>query len=192
MKTVVAVLVILALGVGIAPLALAASPQGLERHDLDQMDVAHAVKAFVHLAHHPQMFSQLPAEKAIFLLQGLNHLARNPFIDRDQLFEVQVRLTLRLLDLQVQRLQTVFPQPLLFPTDNASGKHRTMMQPMMGKMSMRDRLITKVDQFSFYSPRGCQLNQSKVARQNTLRHNLFVGPCQTVGEESWGFNVWKI
>jgi len=134
-----------------------------------------------HLKHHPYMVKELDAERSHWILKGFERLARMPFVDHDALFDLQFKLTMHLLDLQIAKLSHLAHKPY-----GRKPEHKPI------KLYSKDWGIEKIDSFRFHSARSCQLNQSKVARQNAWKRNIFVGPCQSGYGEGYAFNVWNV
>ncbi len=138
-----------------------------------------------HLKHHPYMVKELDAERIHWILKGFERLARMPFVDHDALFDLQFKLTMHLLDLQIAKLgHWDAPKPYGFEPERAPIK--------LAKPFQKDWGIEKIDSFHFHSAMGCQMNQSKVARQNAWKRNIFVGPCQSDYGPGYSFNVWNV
>jgi hypothetical protein len=85
-----------------APVALAESPR--DPHHMAKVDAHDAMEALMYLAKHPYQLKHMDAGKVMWLLKGVDHLSRLPYADHDKLFHMQVKLTLRLMDLQVKKL----------------------------------------------------------------------------------------
>lgn len=200
MKSSWIVLLVLALVIGLAPLALAqrAETCGSCMHKGDGAGHAanpHGIMdAVMHLKYHPMQIKALSPERIMWLLGGFKRLAKAPFVDQDALFDLQLKITLHLLDLQVMRLETIFPNPSFGKIGHSVKDHKgETYEPRGAKHHhMHRALITKVEGFDFYSSKGCQRNQAKITRQNSLNRNIFVGPCQTDSHAQWSFNVWKV
>jgi hypothetical protein len=162
-----------------------------EKMDMSKGDPHEMMMAMMQLKHNPKMLKALSAEKVIRILKGVERLARIPFVDQDALFDLQLKLTLHLLDLQIMRLHTT--ARFFGPSDHK--RHPVDLKPhsdfVKGRFPLPHAMIAKIDNFQFFTPIGCQLNQSKVARQNAMKRDIFVGPCQA-DDEAWSFNVWKL
>ena len=95
---------VLLLGVGVAPQALASSPPD----HMDKAEMHRALDVLMHLKHHPYKLKDIDAERAMWLLRGLKHLSWAPYVDQDALFDLQLKITLHLLDVQVKRLSHIY------------------------------------------------------------------------------------
>ena len=100
---------VMLLGVGMAPQAWASSPK--DHHPgayMSKQDAHRAMEAVMQLKQHPYRLKEMSAEKLTWLLRGLDHLSKMPFVDHKALFDLQLKLTLHLLDVQVKRLQHIY------------------------------------------------------------------------------------
>ncbi|HEY5596418.1 MAG TPA: hypothetical protein VIL47_04060 [Candidatus Bipolaricaulota bacterium] len=98
------------LGGVLAPLALAgAHPYQpmIYEHYMPKEEAHQMMEAVFYLKHHPGMLHQLNVERTMWLLKGVKHMQQIPFADQDALFDLQLNLSLHLLDLQVQRLHAM-------------------------------------------------------------------------------------
>ncbi len=119
------------LGGVLAPLALAnAHPHQpmIYEHYVPKEEAYQMMEAVFYLKHHPDVLHMLDAERTMWLLKGVKHMQQIPFADHDALFDLQLNLTLHLLDLQVQRLHAM----------TGYGHPMHGMPPMDMSMDMRD------------------------------------------------------
>jgi hypothetical protein len=179
-----------------------------------------AMDAILALRHHPHMLKELSAERAKWLLYGLEHMVRMPFADRDMLFDLQLRLTLHLLDVQVQRLHRMTlhmkpyrPYAPAYRKPMAAWDHKWMdwdrawkkphdhgyyyspYRPVLtvkrGMLRLPHMLGIKVKEMAFRSGMSCHLAQASATRHHAWDRDIFVGPCKQEGH-IWTFNVWHV
>lgn len=204
------------LGVGVAPQAWASSPK--DHHPgnvMSKEDAHHAMEAVMKLKHHPQMLKEMSVEKLTWLLRGMDHLSKMPFVDHKALFNLQLKLTLHLLDIQVKRLQHIYKYSY-YPWDYGymrgyhdydygygaygydkgymdhrkdDGYYRYPTMPVKHMHQMKGIMVKKMQ---FHSAQGCHLNQASATREHARHRSIFVGPCQQVGYDAWTFNVWWV
>lgn len=98
------------LGGVLAPLALASAhpyQPTIYEHYMPREEAHQMMEAVFYLKHHPGLVCKLDVEKTMWLLKGVKHMQQIPFADQDALFDLQLNLSLHLLDLQVQRLHAM-------------------------------------------------------------------------------------
>lgn len=98
------------LGGMLAPLAFAdAYPYQpmIYEHYMPKEEAHQMMEAVFYLKRHPDMMHVMDVEMTMWLLKGVKHMQQIPFADQDALFDLQLNLSLHLLDLQVQRLHAM-------------------------------------------------------------------------------------
>jgi len=125
----------------------------------------------------PRDYGAMHSEDVDKTMMVLKHLKHHPHMVK----ELSAELTMHLLDLQIAKLSHLAHKPY-----GRKPEHKPI------KLYSKDWGIEKIDSFRFHSARSCQLNQSKVARQNAWKRNIFVGPCQSGYGEGYAFNVWNV
>lgn len=134
------------LGGALAPAAFANEnpyPPLMYEHYGPKEEAHRMMEAVFHLKHHPHMLHMLDAEKTMWLIKGVKHLQQIPFADQDALFDLQLNLTLHLLDLQVKRLHAMtgygypmHPMPPMGMHEHDMDMRKPMDMPMDKPMDM--------------------------------------------------------